>query len=116
MKLLIELFCRNFWGWGHLLLSVFITTLVWRLIIVKNKSAIKSATKMESNKFLWKWRFIGLGIIIFVAVGWEVGEYWFESVRIGKTVLDTYGTLTRYWYDTIGDIIFGIIGYCIGVI
>lgn len=115
MDLVYEMFCRNYWGWGHLLLSVLVTALIWRLFIA-NKRNIRAFTESYLKTYLWRWRLIGFAIVLVVVVGWEVWEYWYESARLGLTPDHIYGTMEHYKYDTIGDIVLGIIGYCIGVI
>ena len=109
------MFTGNTWGFGHLLLAVLVTTIVWRAFFY-NHANIWANPRQSLRGYLWKWRLIGLVIIIVVVVGWEVWEYWYESARFGLTPDHIYGSMIRYWYDTIGDILLGILGFIIGVI
>jgi hypothetical protein len=115
MDVINEMFCRNAWGWGHLLLSVLVTSVLWR-ILYYNRATIWGLPRSELRSYLWKKRIFWFFIMLVVVIGWEVWEYWWESARLGLTPEHIYGTWAHYWYDTAGDIILGIIGYCIGVI
>lgn len=100
-KLLYNLFGQNVWGWAHLTTSAFLCSIYYRLF-----------------PHYWNWATLkwGLSIVFGVALFWEVIEYVTEIAMKGKKVTDVYGTVKRYWQDTIGDILLALIGWVIALI
>lgn len=101
VKVCINLFGRNYWGWAHLTFSA-IACSVWFRVFPHS----------------WNWETLkwSLSIVLFVALFWEMVEFIFEISMKGKTVKDVYGSYKHYWQDTLGDIILAIIGFGIALI
>jgi len=98
-KLILNLFCRNAWGWAHLLTATLISTIAWKFL-----------------PFNYANHLLGLKLTFALALGWELYEYYFEIARKGLKVEDIYSTKKHYIEDTIGDILFAFIGFYIGLI
>jgi len=107
MKRLIEilktlcynLFGKNAWGWFHLVASALLTSILWRFL-PHTHTTIR----------------VGLSLVLILAVSWEIFEYYYEIKSKKLKVIDVYGTKKHYIEDTIGDVLFALIGFGIGVI
>jgi len=48
-------------------------------------------------------------IVLIAAIIWEFIEFYIECKGDWKIVEKTYGTVEKWWYDTVGDILLAVI-------
>ena len=80
-KLLDWGFMRNTWAWFHIMAGC-----------IGAKLALIFFQRWES-----------LFIIFLLAVAWELIEFIYEGGEEG--VIDIYGSLDRWWFDSLGDVV-----------
>ena len=86
-KLFFLGFCSNYWGWFHVLVSAIVSKLCLGVI-----------SDLEI-----------IGIVSIGAIIWEFIEFFCECRGRIKQVVSIYGSMERWLYDTIGDILLAVI-------
>ena len=77
-------FCDNKWIWFH----IFAGSLLFNILIVCNVI----------------WWLAGI-IIVIIAIIWEFIEFYVESNGKWENVIKTYGSVEKWVYDTLGDVL-----------
>ncbi len=86
-KLLYWGFCGNYWGWFHLL-------------------AGGSIAKFAN---IWIPGLISILIVLVVALIWECVEFFIECKGSLEIVKKIYGSVEKWIYDSIGDVILAVL-------
>ena len=86
-KLLHWGFCGNYWGWFHLL-------------------AGGSIAKFAN---IWISGLISILIVLVVALIWECVEFFIECKGSFEIVKKIYGSVEKWIYDSIGDVILAVL-------
>ena len=87
-------------------------------------SILKKLLYWGFNSNSWAWfhilaggllaKLFGFWIVVILALGWEIVEFFLESGGSFEKCKKTYGSIERWAYDSIGDIIGAIA--CAGIV
>ena len=94
-KLIDMGFCRNNWLWFHL----FSALILFKALIAMGAAMITTAI-----------------IISVIAILWEIVEFFVENGGKWENVIQNYGSLEKWKWDTIGDVLGVIIVIAISMI